>query len=138
MFNSVISTRNARFMGIDLKDFNLMSELDEYKYMRIPLHKLPQQIIDLYDLTDKIINGYVYAEVCRGMYGLPQAGRLANEQLRECLEPYGYFPCPITPGLWKDTNSDLMFTLVIDNFGVRYTDRQDVEKLISTLQNKYK
>jgi hypothetical protein len=138
MFNSVLSTCNARFMGIDLKDFYLMSELDEYEYMRIPLHMLPQQIIDLYDLTDKIIDGYVYAKVRLGMYGLPQAGRLANEQLREFLEPYGYLPSPITPGLWKDTNSDLMFTLAVEDFGVRYTNWQDVEKLISTLQNKYK
>ncbi len=138
MFNSVLSTRNARFMGIDLKDFYLMSELDDYEYMRIPLHMLPQQIIELYDLQDKIIDGYVYAEVRRGMYGLPQAGRLANEQLRAFLEPYGYLPCPITPGLWKDHNSDLMFTLVVDDFGVRYTSRKDVDKLVSTLQNKYK
>jgi hypothetical protein len=41
--------------------------------MRIPLHMLPQQIINLYDLNDKIIDGYVYAEVRRGMYGLPQS-----------------------------------------------------------------
>jgi hypothetical protein len=105
-----------------------MSELDKYEYMRIPLHMLPQQIINLYAFTGKIIDGYVYAEVRRGMYRLPQAGRLANEQLREFLEPYGYLPCPITPGLWKDTNSDLMFTLVVDDFGVRYTNRQDIKK----------
>jgi hypothetical protein len=42
----------------------------------------------------------------------------------------------LTPGLWKDANSDLMFTLVVDDFGVRYTNQQDVDKLVSTLQNK--
>jgi hypothetical protein len=31
-----------------------------------------------------------------------------------------------------------MFTLVVDDFGVRYTNRDDVEKLISTLKLEYK
>jgi hypothetical protein len=138
MFNSVISTANAKFMGIDLKDFYLYSTLDDYKYVRIPVHLIPQEIIDLYQLEDKIIDSHVYAEVRKGMYGLPQAGRLANEQIREFLEPHGYVPCHVTPGLWKDCNSDLMFTLVVDDFGVRYTSRKDVDKLISILQLKYK
>jgi hypothetical protein len=138
MFNSVISTPNAKFMTIDLKDFYLCSELDVPAYVRIPLTLLPQKIIDLYQLQDKIVNGHVYAKVCKGMYGLPQAGRLAYEQLRKFLEPHGYVPCTVTPGLWKDLNSDLMFTLVVDDFGVRYTNRKDVEKLINTLKLEYK
>jgi hypothetical protein len=47
MFNSVISTPNAKFMGIDLKDFYLCSTLDEYEYVRIPMHLIPQQITHL-------------------------------------------------------------------------------------------
>jgi hypothetical protein len=31
-----------------------------------------------------------------------------------------------------------MFTLVVDNFGIRYTSRDDVEKLINTLKLEYK
>jgi hypothetical protein len=72
------------------------------------------------------------------MYGLPQAGKLANEQLQQFLQPHGYIPCPITAGLWQDTNSDLMFTLVVDDFGVRYTKRDDVEKLLAILSTKYR
>jgi hypothetical protein len=105
IFNSVISTLNAKFMGIDLNDFYLYSTLDDYEYVRIPIHLIPQQIINLYkNLQDKIIDGRVYyAEVRKGMYGLPQAGRLANEQLCEFLEPHGYVPYHVTPGLlWKD------------------------------------
>jgi hypothetical protein len=26
-------------------------------------------------------NGYAYVEICKGMYGLKQAGKLANDQL---------------------------------------------------------
>jgi hypothetical protein len=138
LFNSVVSTRRGRFMTLDLKDFYLYSTLDEYEYVRIPVYLLSQKIIDLYQLEDKIVNGCVYAEVRKGMYGLPQAGRLANEQLREFLKPHGFVPCPVTPGLWKDLQSDLMFSLVVDDFGVRYTDKTSVDRLISTLQKKYK
>ncbi len=138
MFNSVISTPGAKLMGIDLKDFYLCSKLDEYEYVRIPEHMLPDEIIELYGLKDKIVNGFVYAEVRKGMYGLPQAGRLANLQLQKFLEPHGYVPCPITPGLWKDLHSDLQFTLVVDDFGVRYTKKSNVDRLLTTLQKEYK
>jgi hypothetical protein len=138
LFNSVISTPGARFMGIDLKDFYLCSDLPEYEYVRIPIHMIPDNIMELYKLQDKIHNGYVYAEVRKGMYGLPQAGRLANEKLRTFLEPHGYIPCAVTPGLWKCVHNDLMFTLVVDDFGVRYTKKSDVEELLAILQLEYK
>jgi hypothetical protein len=139
MFKGILSTPGAKFMGIDLKDFYLCSVLDEFEYVRIPEHMLPQEIIDLYDLKDKIVDGFVYAEVRKGMYGLPQAGRLANLQLQKFLEQYGYVPCPIsTPGLWKDLNIDLMFTLVVDDFGVRYTNKADVDRFLKILQKEYK
>jgi hypothetical protein len=63
LFNSVISTPGARFMGIDLKDFYLCSDLKEYEYVRIPLHMIPDEIVELYKLHAKISNGHVYAEV---------------------------------------------------------------------------
>jgi hypothetical protein len=72
------------------------------------------------------------------MYGLPQAGKLANDRLRHFLAPYGYVPCPVTPGLWKHLHSDLMFTLVVDNFGIRYTNKQDVKDLIAIINMEYK
>jgi hypothetical protein len=35
-----------------------------------------------------------------------------------------------THGLWKDTKSDLMFTLVVDDFGVQYTNKADAARLM--------
>jgi hypothetical protein len=106
-------------MGIDLKDFYLCSDLEEYEYVRIQLHMIPDEIVELYKLHDKISNGHVYAEVRKGMYGLPQVGRFAKEKFCKFLEPHGYVPCDVTPGLWKCLHNDLMFTLVVDDFGVR-------------------
>jgi hypothetical protein len=125
-------------MTIDLKDFYLMSDLDDYEYVRIPKFMIPQQIIDLYHLEDKFDDGFIYAEVRKGIYSLPQAGRLANLRLENFLRPYGYVPCPVTPGLWKDQNSDLMFSLIVDDFGVRYTNKRHVNRLLEVLQKEYK
>jgi hypothetical protein len=34
------------------------------------------------------------------MYGLKQAGLLANHLLQKRLSPFGYYPARHTPGLW--------------------------------------
>ena len=118
----------------DLKDFYLGTPLDRYEYIRIPLSFIPQAIIDLYDLTAIAVNGYVWAEVRKGMYGLPQAGILANQLLKRKLEPHGYRPVPITPGLWAHDTKNIHFALVlVDDFGVKYTNRDDAEHLMHTL-----
>ena len=44
---------------------------------------------------------------------------------------------PITPGLWKHTNSDLVFALVVDDFGIKYTNKVDAKALMNTLQQLY-
>ena len=134
LINSVISTDQAHFMTGDLKNFYLGTPLDCYEYIRIPLKLIPQRIIDLYNLEAIAVNGYVWAEVRRGMYGLPQAGILANKLLQAKLEPHGYRPVPITPGLWKHDTRDLYFALVVNDFGVKYTRRDDAQHLMTTLK----
>jgi len=71
------------------------------------------------------------------MYGLPQAGKLANTQLQNFLEPHGYHPCPITPGLWMHDTRPIQFTLVVDDFAVCYTDKVDATHLMSVLRQHY-
>ena len=76
LLNSTISTRGGRFMTLDLSDFYLYSVLPDPEYVRIPLTLLPPAVIERYNLQDKIYQGHVYARVDKGMYGLPQAGKL--------------------------------------------------------------
>ena len=137
LFNSVLSTPQARFFGIDLKDFYLGTPMDRYEYMRVPIWMLPAAIVAQYNLTDLFDDGFVYVEIRRGMYGLPQAGRLANDQLVAFLQPHGYLPCPLTHGLWRHTTRDVVFSLVVDDFGVRYTRQEDADHLIATLKSAY-
>ncbi len=83
--NSVISTKDARFAGADNKNMYLKTLLDWYEYMKMPISLFPTDIIEHYRLNEKVVGGYVYMEIRKGMYGLPQADVLANKLLKERL-----------------------------------------------------
>jgi len=62
LWNSVISTKDARFAGTDIKNMYLETPLDRYEYMEMPLTLFPADIIEYYKLMDKALNGYVYMD----------------------------------------------------------------------------
>eukprot|EP00957_Ditylum_brightwellii_P208064 15355690-Ditylum_brightwellii.AAC.1 len=68
------------------------------------------------------------------MYALPQASILANKLLTECLATKGYKPCRHTLGLWKHKWRPVWFSLVVDNFGVKYVRKQHAMHLVETLK----
>ena len=119
LLNSIVSTPNAKFMTMDLKDFYLGTLMKGPELMRVPVHMIPEEIMKLYNLYDKVVDGYVYVKICKGMYVLPQAGRIANDQLKDKLAPFGFHPCDTTPGLWKHESRPITFCLVVDDFGVK-------------------
>ena len=103
IINSVLSRYNARFVCFDAANFYLQTPMANPEYVRIKLSAIPQEIIDEYDLTTYIHNGWIYYELVRGCYGLPQSGRLTNDILRTRLEKAGYYEAATTPGLWRHT-----------------------------------
>ena len=77
LFNSTISTPEARFMSVDISDFYLNTPMKEFEYMWVQRHMLPPEVIAAYNLEAKFVNDKVLCEIQQGMYGLPQAGRIA-------------------------------------------------------------
>jgi hypothetical protein len=71
------------------------------------------------------------------IYGLPQAGIIAQEFLKERIAKHGYTQRKIIHGLWKHKTRPTCFTLVVGNFTVKYTNEQDAEHLISMLKQDY-
>jgi len=138
LWNSVLSTEGAKFMGIDISNFYLGTTMDRYEYMKMPLALFPDHIVKQYNLGEKAKNGVVYLEMRKAIYGLPQAGSLANKLLKKRLEPHGYIEVPHTPGLWKHKTRPVQFSLVVDNFSVKYVGRDNAEHLIQSLQQHYK
>ena len=138
LLNSVVSTPGAKFMGIDLKDFYLNTPLkDRYEYMRIPVTTIPADIFDLYNLSGLVYNGYVYVEIRRGMYGLPQAGRIANDELLPHLAKHGYHQSKHIAGLFTHETRPIKFCLVVDDFGVQYVGKEHANHLVQVLESKY-
>jgi hypothetical protein len=137
LWNSVVSTEDAKYMCVDIKNFYLGTPLDRYEYMRIPLTLFPEHIIEQYNLRDKAKDGYVYLECRKAIYGLPQAGILANKLLKARLAPAGYYEVPHTPGLWTHISRPISFTLVVDDFGVKYVGKQHAEHLVQAIKKHY-
>ena len=138
LFNSVISTPGARFMTMDISNFYLMTPLKRPEYVKLKLTDIPEEIIVEYKLRELATpDGSVYIEITKGMYGLPQSGLLANEQLEERLNRHGYIQSKLVPGLWKHKTRRIQFTLVVDDFGVQYIQQEDAEHLKAVLEQDY-
>lgn len=71
------------------------------------------------------------------MWGLPQACILANKRLCRKLALFGYYECVNTPGLWTRKTRPILFTLVVDDFGVKYVNQADVDHLIASVKQTY-
>jgi hypothetical protein len=95
---SVISTKGAHYCTINLKDFYLNTPMARPKYMHMKLKDIPPKFFKIYDLK-KIAapDGTIYVKIQKGMYGLPQAGILAQNLLEEQLNTSEAAPCPLQP-----------------------------------------
>ena len=67
----------------------LQNQMTDYEYMHIPRHLMPQEFIDEYGFERKIYKGFCYCEIRKGIYGLPQAGKLASTLLKQSLATCG-------------------------------------------------
>jgi hypothetical protein len=84
-------------------------------------------------------NGVVFLEIRQVVWwGLPQARILANKLLQKWLAPHGYQKCVNTPGLWKHTTRPIIFSLVENDFGIKYVGKEHADHLINCLKVNYK
>jgi Reverse transcriptase (RNA-dependent DNA polymerase) len=122
---------------MDITNFYLNTPLDQPEYLKIPINLIPTKIMHKYHLDTKVKNRTVMACINKGMYGLPQAGILANKLLKQQLEPHRYHKCTHTPGLWKHHSRKLMFALVVDDFGIQFSNVTDAQHLLAALKQDY-
>jgi hypothetical protein len=127
----------VRYMCLDIKKIYLTAALEYFKYMKIPLSLFPTWTIKQYNLNTLAVDGWVYIEMRCAVWGLPQAGILANKWLRQKLAPFGYHESINTLALWMHESQPITFTLVVNNFGVKFTNIDDVDHLISSIKKTY-
>jgi hypothetical protein len=124
---------------MDIKNFYLCTPMERYEYMRLKLSDMPDDVIAHYKLRDIATpDGYVYCKIRQGMYGLPQAGIIAQELLAKRLKEHGYSQSETTPGLWTHEWRPISFSLVVDDFGVKYVGEEHAQHLLQVVQKYYK
>ena len=109
-----------------------------YKYMRLKLAEMPDDINEHYKFRNVAIpDEYVNCKIRKGVYGLPQAGIIAQDLLAKQLQEHGYSQSKTTPGLWKHEWRPIIFSLVVNNFGVKYVGVEHTQHLLQTIQKYY-
>ncbi len=93
------------------------------------------QVIEHYKLRDIVTpDGHIYCEIQRGMDGLTQAEIIAQELLADCLKQHGYTQSKTTPGLWLHKMRPIQFSLIVDDFRVKYVGKENALHLLNTTQ----
>ena len=134
LLNSIVSISTAKFLSADIKDYYYGTPLTaQFEYLRVPIELIPEEIVNQYNLLPLVHDGYVYIEVRKGMPGLKQAGKVAYDRLKAYLSKFGYQPITRTPALWKHELNGIVFTLCVDDFGIKYTNKAQVSHLLDDL-----
>ena len=81
-------------------------------------------------------DGFVYCRIKRGMHGLKQAARLAYEKLVQNLRIHGYKPDPVAQNIWSHESRLTKFCLCVDDFGIKYFNKDDADHLLNALRAK--
>ena len=89
-------------------------------------------------LADNIHNGYIY------IYGNKEYHVCISPIRHHCphntkinLDPFGYKTCQYTPGLREHKTRDIKFCLVVDDFGIKYTNDNNLQHILSYLHFFY-
>ena len=91
LMDSIVSTPEAIFLGLDLKDFYLNTPMDHPEYLKMKLANFPEDVTAHYKLSEKVTkDGYVFCKICKGTYRLTHAGLIDQQLLKTRLEMHGY------------------------------------------------
>lgn len=131
-----VPSDGAKWLTLDISDFYIMHDLVRKEYVRIRVTEIPQEIMDEYQLQQYIHHGCVHFQVNKALYGLPEAGLLSQQQLVARLAAADYIQTA-TPCLFRHVSNGVTFALVVDDFGVKYTDKAGADHLIQTLRELY-
>jgi hypothetical protein len=137
LINITLYTEDATMMIMDKKNYYLGIPMPRFEYMKMPLSRFPEEIIQKYNLNALAVDGWVYIEIRKGMYGLKQAGLISNQVPQTRLAPFGYYPARHTPCLWLHKTRPILFTLVVDDIAVKYVGKQHAEHLRNALLRTY-
>jgi hypothetical protein len=136
LLNSVLAD-DADFMACDITDYYLGTPMERPEFMRMHRRQLSPTIIAEYDLEQYFQNDVVHFIVTKGMYGLPQAGLLAQQRLVAHLAQHDYIQSDLVPCLFTHATNGITFVLVVDDFGIKFRTTAGRDHLLETLRLQY-
>lgn len=73
----------------------------------------------------------------KGMYGLTYVDIIVQELLDKRLELEGYTRSDKTPGFWYHKWRPISFTLIVDDFGVKYVGKEHANHLLAVVKDHF-
>jgi hypothetical protein len=109
-----------------IKNYYMGTPLPRFEYMKRLLSRFPEEIVQKFNFNALSVDGWVYIEIIKGMYLLKQS-----------VLPFGYYPARHTPVLWLHKTQPISFSLVVDDFAVKYVGKQHDNHLRHALLKTY-
>jgi hypothetical protein len=110
--------------------------MEQYEYTRIPVNVIPAVTCSntsLHPLSTMTTSSLKYTYTV-----FPKPASSLTIAFFSHLAKFGYVPAKHTPGLFpRTTTRPILFSLVVDNFGVQYTGREHVQHLDTALESLY-
>jgi hypothetical protein len=138
--NSVV-LGDAFFGTADITDFYLGTPvtlpLSQRQFIRIDIDSYSPAVLARLSLLPFIHsarngNRFVIFRIDQTMYGLKDAGKLSNLRLVSLLSASGFLETA-TPCLFRHVSRPISFVLVVDDFGIKYQNRDDYDHLTHLL-----
>ena len=105
--------------------------------MRIYPKDIPEEVIEEYDVIQFANEyGYVYYEIKGEIYGVVQAGQIENLDLVKHLKTHCNFPLKQIPSLWFHKTKSIIFTLVVDDFIIKYIKKEHIDHLFKAVEEQ--
>jgi hypothetical protein len=136
LINSTLSKPGWKFMTADITDFYLGSPMERPEYMILTKAQIPPASREKYVSTIDWRNDKALVEITKGIYGLKQSGLLAQKRLHAHLQKYGYKQTN-TPCIFTHETREIVFSAVVDDFGISYGNTSDCNHLLDALRDLY-
>ncbi len=124
LFSSVVCTTHATYdcAASDMKNFYLNTEMDVFQWNLSQNYSL----MKTFNANKKWIHLH---EIRKDLYRLPQAFKLANQLVKKWLSKHSNTTSSTYMlFLWKHYTQPIRFTVVVDDFGIKYVNKKDSSK----------
>ena len=129
VFNSVVSTPNAEFATVDISDFYLFTDMDESEYMWIPIQFLNPEVMAANSKTSFLTDGssQKLRKACTACHKL--AALHTTNQFSILSQTDTIRARELTD--WRHVTRPILFSLVVDAFGIKYVGKQHAQHLFT-------